>query len=290
MDTLKKNLILTPFNLLYKINPRLDLEILFRLKLGYKLNLDNPITFNKKIQWIKLYDKNPLMAKCCDKYAVREYVEDMGCGDILNKLLWQGFNPEEIPFDSLPNKFVIKVTHGSTFNIICRDKEKLNKAKTISKLKQWLNAKFIPCYGEWFYGVERPRVIVEKLLENHHMDELYDYKVFCFNGVPKLIDVHSGRFGVHKRNLYDINWNFLDNINFRYQHGHVIEKPEVLPELLDYAKKLSGPFILARVDFFIVNHQIYFGEITFTNGAGFSKITPHTFDIEMGSWLRLPIE
>ena len=107
MDTLKKRIILTPFNILYKISPKLELKLLFRIKQGYKLNLKNPKTFNEKLQWIKLYDKNPLMPKCVDKYTVREYVKNMGCEDILNELLWEGFNPEEIPFDILPDKFVI---------------------------------------------------------------------------------------------------------------------------------------------------------------------------------------
>ena len=156
MDNIKKNIILTPFNILYKISPKLDLKILFRLKLGYKLNLKNPRTYNEKLQWIKLYDKNPLMPKCCDKYAVREYIEEKGYGSILNNLIWEGFNPEDIPFDDLPDKFVLKVTHGSTFNIICQDKSKLDREDVIKNCKKWLKAKFLPCYGEWFYGIEKP--------------------------------------------------------------------------------------------------------------------------------------
>ena len=117
-------------NLLYKISPKLCLKILFRLKTGYKLNLENPTTYNEKLQWIKLYDRDPLMAKCADKYAVRDYVKVQGCEEILNDLLWEGFNPDEIPFDDLPEQFVIKVTHGSTFNIICKDKSQLDKPKT----------------------------------------------------------------------------------------------------------------------------------------------------------------
>ena len=138
MDTLKKRIILTPLNLLYKINPKLELKVIFRLKQGYKLNLKNPKTFNEKIQWIKLNDRNPLMPKCVDKFTVREYVESKGCGSILNELLWEGFNPEDIPYDKLPDKFVIKVTHGSTFNVICTDKSKLDVEDTTKKLNIWL--------------------------------------------------------------------------------------------------------------------------------------------------------
>ena len=286
MDNLVKNVLLTPFNLLYKINPALELKLMFRLKQGYNLDLKNPKTFNEKLQWIKLYDKNEWMPKCCDKYAVREYIEKMRCADLLNTLYWHGTNPDEIPYDTLPDKFVIKVTHGSTFNIIVTDKSKLDKEDTKNKLKRWLKAKFIPCYGEWFYGKVPPQIIVEQYLEDGHGNDLYDYKVFCFNGKAKLVDVHCGRFGTHKRNIYDLDWN-LQKLNFKYENFEGIDKPTVLDELVKRAEMLSSTFHHARVDFFIVNNKIYFGEITFTNGAGFDRITPYEFDLKMGSWLKL---
>ena len=289
MDNLTKNIILTPFNLLYKISAKLDLKILFRLKLGYNLNLKNPVTYNEKLQWIKLYDKNPLMPKCCDKYSVRNYVEEKGYKDILNTLIWEGFDPETIPFDQLPKKFVIKVTHGSTFNIICTDKEKLDKKDAISKCKKWLNAKFIPCYGEWFYGIEKPRIIIEEYLENREED-LKDYKIYCFNGIPRYIGVSSKRgTREYSYNIYDIDWNLQENV----QLGHIsslnkIEKPECLDELLQCAHDLSEEFLHARIDFYIVNKKIIFGEITFTNDSGLRKITPKSFDFKIGSYLKLP--
>lgn len=290
MDTLKKRIILTPFNILYKISPKLELKLLFRIKQGYKLNLKNPKTFNEKLQWIKLYDKNPLMPKCVDKYTVRDYVKNMGCEGILNELLWEGFNPEEIPFDTLPDKFVIKVTHGSTFNIICTDKSKLDKEEAIKKLKKWLKEKFLPCYGEWFYGVEKPRIIVEKYIESK--DGLKDYKVFCFNGEPKYIGVYSDREkGKTKQELYDLNWNELDSKtgNFANQIKKT-KKPKKFDELLKLSNILSKDFNHARVDFFIEKEKIYFGEITFTSGAGFDKFSSKQFEIEMGSYLEIPVE
>ncbi len=288
MDSLTKGIVLAPLNLLYKISPKAELKLLFYLKQRYKLDLINPTTFNQKLQWIKLYDKNPLMPKCCDKYTVREFVKQQGCEESLNELYWHGFNVEDIPFENLPQKFAIKVTHGSTFNIICEDKSKLDINNTKILLNKWLKAKFLPCYGEWFYGIERPRIIVEQFLEDYNKAELRDYKIFCFNGEPKLVDVHSGRFGEHRRNIYDLDWNFKDGINFKYDNDDIIEKPAQLPLVLEYAKKLSAPFLHARVDFFIVKDKVYFGEITFTNGAGFDHITPRSFDELMGSWLELP--
>lgn len=290
MNNLTKNIVLTPFNLLYKINPELDLKILFWLKQGYRLNLDNPKTYNEKLQWIKLYDRNPLMPICCDKYAVRSYVEGKECGDILNHLIWEGLNPEDIPFDKLPKKFVIKVTHGSTFNIICTDKSKLDRKAVIEKCQKWLKAKFLPCYGEWFYGKKPPRVIVEKYIESDDGD-LKDYKVFCFNGEPQYIRIDSARFTDHRSDFYDTNWNYLEGKHSGYScAGNNFTKPSCLNEMLEYAKKLSAEFLHARVDFYIVGDRIVFGEITFINGAGFDKFSSYDFDLEMGSKLKLPIE
>lgn len=288
MDTHLKNILLFPLNVLYKFSPKIVLKLLFKLKQGYNLDLNNPTTFNEKLQWIKINDKNPLMPKCVDKYMVREYVEKMGCKNILNDLYWYGFNPKDIPFDNLPNKFVIKVTHGSTYNIIVTDKSKINKKEIIKKCKKWLKEKFLPCYGEWFYGIEKPRIIIEKYLEDNEIKgELIDYKVFCFNGEPKLIDVHKGRFNNHKRNIYDINWNFYKDVYFKYDHFKEIDKPKELDEIIKYSKILSSKFKHVRVDFFIVNGKVYFGELTFTNGAGFDKIKPYSFDKKMGEWLKL---
>ncbi|OUP26452.1 ATP-grasp fold amidoligase family protein [Faecalibacterium sp. An192] len=288
MNNLLKNVILLPFNLLYKISPEWDLKILFFLKQHYALDLKNPKTYNEKLQWIKLYEKNPLMTKCCDKYAVREYVKQQGCEDILNHLIWQGFNPEEIPFSELPKKYVIKVTHGSTFNIIQNGELQITQNEIISRCRKWLKAKFLPCYGEWFYGVERPRVIVEDFIESADDTQLRDYKVFCFNGHPKMIRVDTDRFTNHKMDFFDCKWNRINNAGMGYEiSGRAIEKPICINQVLDYAAKLSAPFKHARVDFYIVKDKIYFGEITFTNGAGFDRFASYDFDIMVGNWLNL---
>ncbi len=293
MNAISKGLILTPFNLLYKISAEFELKLLFRLKTGRKLDLKNPKGFNEKINWLKLYDSgksNDLKPYLCDKYTARAYVKKLlGSDEILNELFWEGENPEDIPFDDLPDQFVIKVTHGSTFNIICKDKSEINREKTIKLLKVWLKAKFLPCYGEWWYGIVPPRVIIEKYLENAERQELLDYKVFCFNGKPRLIDVHSGRFKKeHRINIYDTEWNFLQDVKLKRNHFEQVEKPMVLDQLLLYAERLSQDFAHVRVDFYIVNNQIYFGEFTFANGAGFSKIIPYSFELTMGEWIQLP--
>ena len=289
MNNLKKNLILTPFNILYKINPELDLKILFRMKLGYPLNINNPKTFNEKLQWIKLYDKNQLMPKCCDKYTVRKHIENKGYKYILNELLWEGFNPMDIPFDALPDKFVIKVTHGSTFNIIVKDKNKLNKDDVIKKCQKWLKAKFIPCYGEWFYGLEKPRIIVEKFIESSAPYGILDYKFFCFNGKVKCIYVSTSKEedDSYCIDYYDANWNLMNLRRTGHKSLGKIEKPKGFEEMKKIAEDLSKDFLHVRVDFFYENEKIYFGEMTFTTSAGFGKIDPFEYDVEMGSWLDI---
>ncbi len=288
MNTLTKNIILFPFNVLYKVSPEFTLCVLYALKQKRWPNINNPKLYTEKIQWIKLHDKNSLMPVCCDKYLVRQYVKQQGCGEILNELLWEGENPNEIPFDLLPEKFVIKVTHGSTFNIICKDKNTLDKDDVVKKCSRWLNEKFLPCYGEWFYGIEKPRVIVEKYLENENSGQLTDYKVYCFNGKAAYIMVYFDRFKSHKRSIYDSKWNYIEDEGAGFScGGDMIEKPQCLEKLIEYAEKLSAPFYHARVDFYIVDGKIVFGEITFTSGAGFNKYGIK-LDKKMGNLLDIP--
>ncbi len=292
MNNYIKNIILTPFHILYKVNPVLCTKVLFRLKVKQKLDLKHPITFNQKIQWIKLYDKEPLKPKCVDKYTVRKYIKKTGCEELLNELFWEGYHPEDIPFDKLPDKYVIKVTHGQGMNIICKDTHSLDKKMVIKQLRKWMKEKYLPCYGEWFYGKVRPRVIVEKFLGNSDNEEPTDYKVFCFHGEPKLIDVHTGRFSNHKRNFYDLSWNLIRNVSIKYpcDENAAIPKPEKLEEMLGYARILSKPFIHVRVDFYIVENKVYFGELTFTNGAGFDVVKPYEFDVQLGNYIHLPAD
>ena len=288
MNNLVKNVMLLPFNLLYKVSPEADLKVLFLLKQHYALDLKNPKTYNEKLQWIKLYDKNQLMPKCCDKYTVREYVKQQGCEEILNYLIWQGFDPEKIPFSKLPKKYVVKVTHGSTFNIIQNGKNQITQKEIINKCRKWLKAKFLPCYGEWFYGIERQRVIVENFIESADDIQLRDYKVYCFHGEPKIIRVDTDRFTKHRTDIFDCNWKHIPNEGLGFPtSGREIEKPGCLHELLEYARKLSNPFIHARVDFYIVRDKIYFGEITFTSGAGFDRFSSYDFDLMLGNYLKL---
>lgn len=285
-----KQLLLKPMDFLYKINPELEIKLMYRIQQGKKLNLENPTTYNEKIQWLKLNYRDGLIPKLVDKFTVRQFVSDNGLECILNEIYWQGFDPSQIPYDKLPNKFVMKTTHGSGFNIICIDKNELNYKKTNKVLNTWLKTEFIPAYGEWFYGVERPRIIIEKYLEGESGKIPEDYKILCFDGVPKYIRVDTDRYGKHKTNVYDLNWNLLDDVTLEHPNDTPIDKPLLLDEMIDIARKLSEGFPHVRIDLYTVNHKIYFGEMTFTNGSGFDKIKPHEFDLELGSYIKLPIQ
>lgn len=287
MKTTFKNILLFPLNIIYSFNPSIALKILFRLKNGYKLNLKNPKTYNEKLQWLKINYKNQLLPRLVDKFHVRDYVNQK-CPEILNSLIWSGFDSKDIPWASLPEKFVIKVTHGSGFNIICTNKKKIDIRNCEKKINLWLKEKFLKCYGEWFYGVEKPRIIIERFLDDGSGKPPVDYKIFCFSGKPYYIVVDTDRFQNHKRNVYDLNWKLLEGVSMDFPNDIKMKKPEQLDLLLNYAEILSKGFPHVRVDLYIVGGKIYFGELTFTNGAGFDKISPRDFDLKLGDLLELP--
>lgn len=292
IDNLKKYAILMPFNLLYRVSPELTLKIIFRLKVGYPLNLEHPRTYNEKLQWIKLSDRNPLMAQRCDKYTVHTYVESKGRGMYLNDLLWQGFDLAKIPFDELPERYVVKVTHGSTFSIIVDGNKPVDRDEVVANCRKWLKAMLLPCYGEWFYGVEKPRVIVEKYLEGDGGNALFDYKILCFNGEPKMIYADTWRDGKHRFNAYDSELNLFGGVKLGYPNDEScnVERPNVPEEMLEVARALSQDFHHVRVDLYCTHEKIVFGELSFTKGAGFGKIEPVSFDEKMGDWLKLPCD
>lgn len=284
-----KNILLAPMNLLYKISPRIELQVMFYLKQGYKLNLENPQTYNEKLNWQKIYYHNPLMSKCSDKFLVRKYVDSCGYASILNELIWEGFDVEAIPFKQLPSAFVIKVTHGSGFNIICKEKTNIDILKIKKQLKKWLNTKYIKCYGECWYGREKPRIIVEKYLTNKDHKPLFDYKFFCYDGEPKYVYVDTWKNGAHHINMYDINFNLLRNVSLGYptDFSDDIIKPENYNDMIAIARSLSAGFPHVRIDLYNINKQIIFGEMTFSKGAGFDRILPYEFDLEMGKDFKL---
>lgn len=280
------------FNFLFP--DKLYLKILYRLMMGRKLNLNTPTRFSEKLQWLKLYDRKPQYTRMVDKCESKKYVaEIIGEEYIIPTLgIWNSF--DEINFDILPNKFVIKTNHsgGGSGVIICKDKSKLDKNYVKYKLEKSLKNSIYNSFREWPYKNVVPKIIAEQLLETDEQYGLLDYKVFCFNGEPKLIKVNYHVKGIYRVNWYDVNWNRVYGTTI-YDPTDMdvdIEKPIFLSELLENAKILSMGIPYLRVDFYYNNGRLLFGELTFYPGSGFEPFNPDSYDIEIGKLIKLPTE
>lgn len=264
----------------------------FKRRLGREVNLTNPIYFNEKLQWLKLNWKNDFASYCADKYAVREFVEERIGKQYLNEIYDVYESVNEIDFDKLPDAFVLKGTHGSGFNIVCKNKNKLEWNKELKKMRRWLRTNYYLVNREWVYKDIKPRIICEKFIMQDEGEELRDYRFFCFNGEPRFIAVD---FNINdkiktRRNLYDLEWNLMDGeISYPKENTIKVNKPEKLSEMLNLSRKLSSDFPHARVDFYYTRNKVIFGEITFFHQSGMGEIKPMEFEKEMGSWLQLPI-
>lgn len=265
-------------------------KLQYRIKTGRKLNLKNPQRYTEKLQWYKLNYRNPLMTKCADKYTVREYIESKGLGHILNELYGVYDNVNEIDFDKLPNKFVLKTTNDSDTNIFCKDKANSDleeiKKKMDKKMKERAQ---IPLAREWAYNNSKRRIICEKLLEDKDTKDnsINDYKFLCFNGKPEFIVYDVDRYLGHKRNFYDTTWKYLNISSDCPNFGDIVERPEKLKEMLEIAKILSEDFPAVRVDLYCIQNKIYFGELTFYPWSGYVKFEPDEFDFILGEKFNL---
>lgn len=261
----------------------------FKKRVGYSLNLDNPRTFNEKLQWLKLYDRNPLYTKMVDKYEAKKYAADIiGEEYIIPTLgVWDHF--DEIDFDQLPGQFVLKCTHDSGSIVICKDKDKLDRKRAKEKLERGLRYNYYYRGGfEWPYKNVKPRIIAEKYMVDESRTELKDYKVFNFNGEPKIIQVDYDRFVEHKRNLYTVDWKYIEAaIEFATDAGHQIPRPKRLDEMLNLASKLAADIPHVRTDFYSIEDKIYFGEMTFFHGSGFEKFIPEEFGAKLGNCVNI---
>ena len=259
-------------------------------QIDYKPDFDNPKSFNEKIIWMKLYYQDPLIMKCCDKFAVKDYVtERLGKGYVVPTIAsWE--NEDDIDFDILPDKFVLKVNWSTGFNIIVRDKSNLDKEKTRRKLHDWMkpynNSYYF--YFNWGYKHMRPVIYAEKYIEQID-GQVYDYKFFCFNGEPKFAYVATDHFEgqISKISLYDLNWNKLP-VKYGTHETNDVEPPNNLDKAIEISKELSKPFPFVRVDFYEIEDKLYVGEMTFYPGGGFNKIEPLECDYKIGEMLQLP--
>lgn len=272
------------------MNDKEYLERKFYVKLGYKLDLSNPKTYNEKLQWLKLFDHRKAYTMMVDKYAVKQFVANtIGAEYVIPTIsVWD--KPEDIDFSTLPNQFVLKVTHDSGGLVICKDKKKLDIDKTRKKLKNSLARDYYLIHREWPYKNVRRRIICEYYMEDKKTAELRDYKFFCFDGVPKALYIAQDRQKAEetKFDFFDMEFNHLPFIN-GHPNADTLPQPPVSFELMkELAKKLSKGIPHVRVDFYEVNGKVYFGELTFAHMSGFASFEPFEWDEIFGSWINLP--
>lgn len=265
------------------------LKRMFKAKTGRNLDLDNPQTYNEKLQWLKIHDHNPEYTVMVDKYAVKEYVaKRIGEQYIIPTLgVWERF--EDIDFDKLPDQFVLKCTHDSGGLIICKDKAKLDLSKAKAKIEKCLKRNYFYYGREWPYKDVKPRVIAEQyMIDKSEADKpLNDYKIYTFAGKAKMIMINTDRGIATKADYFDRDYNYLDFI-WGYPHSdNKPNKPQNFEKMIELAELLAKGTSELRVDFYDVDGKIYFGELTFFDGSGFDPIVPIEWDYKIGSWVDL---
>lgn len=271
----------------YILPDKLYIGMKFKKNIGKWPNFKDPKTFNEKIQWLKLNDKNPEYIKMVDKHEAKKYAAGMiGEEYILPEYgVWNSF--DEIDFDLLPEQFVLKTTHDCAGVVICKDKASFDREKAKKFLNNHLNSNYFYEGREWPYKSIKPRIIAEKYIEDGN-NGLNDYKVFNFNGEPDLIQVDFDRFTEHKKNLYTTDWELCD-FSFNYPSHPEIEilKPTNLDEMLRISRILAKDIPYVRIDFYEVKDKLYLGEITFYPASGFGKFNPEKYDRILGDKINL---
>lgn len=270
--------------------PPFYVKIYYEYYTGKKLNLENPIEFNEKIQWLKVFYKPPILTTLVDKYEVRNYVKEKVGEKYLNDLINVYDKTADVNFDELPNKFVIKAVHGYHFNLIVKDKKKLNKTKSKLLMRKWMSKNQYWRGGlEWAYKNVKPRLIAEKYLEELGKDDVSDYKFFCFNGIPKLLHVDVDRGSNHSRVYYDMNWEKLPirHNGIGFFEGE-IKKPSNFDEMVGVVIKLADKFPFVRVDLYNLDNTIIFGEMTFYPADGRLGFFPEKYNKIVGDYIKIP--
>ena len=274
-------LIALPDNIFYNL---IACITYWRFKKSYRwMDINCPTTFNEKIQYLKLHPTVKDGAILADKFEVREYIKDTIGEQYLIPLLGVWDRANRINFDELPNQFVLKTNHGSGWNIICTDKKKLNLSKSINSLNRWLkmNAYFLS--REWQYKNITPLIIAEQFLEYN----IYDYKFFCFNGNPRFVQVDIDRFSNHKRLYYDMDWRKLDFSIAYPLYNQNIQKPSQFEEMKLIVQKLSKDYSFVRIDLYIHDQKVYFGEITLYPEGGSAPFIPKKYNRIIGEFIHL---
>lgn len=275
------------------VPPIFHIKIDYYIRLGKEINLRNPLTFNEKLQWLKLHDRKQSYIKLVDKYEVRKYIAETMGENYLIPLLGIYDDFEEIDFNNLPEQFVLKCTHDSGGIVICKDKRKFNIDAARIKINKCLKRNYFYHGMEWPYKYVKPRIICEKYMEDEIEKELKDYKFMCFNGRAKCCNVCLNRNSLTGLNIdfYDMDWNImpferLDHPGSKFK----IPKPKNLENMILFSEELSKDKAFVRVDFYEVCGNLYFGELTFFPGSGFIEFIPEPYDYLLGSWLDIDLD
>ncbi|MBQ6718906.1 MAG: glycosyl transferase [Oscillospiraceae bacterium] len=265
----------------------LFLKIVYRCRLGKKLPLKNPQTFNEKLQWLKLFDHRPEYITYVDKYAVREHIRTTIGEEHLVPLIGVWDNADSIDFDALPDRCVLKCTHDSG-GVIVYDRSRSDVEAVRNQLSAALKKDFYLRGREWPYKHVCPRIIAETFLDTEDT-ELMDYKFLCFHGVPEMLMVCSSRtaMGVNVTFL-DLDWNRLPFERHYPAAPEPLSRPKSLNKMIDIAAQLSAGIPFVRVDLYEVHGQVYFGELTFYPGCGFEEFHPEEWDMRLGEMIQLP--
>lgn len=262
------------------------LKVLWMQRMGYELNLENPSTFNEKIQWLKIHDRNPLYTKLADKIAVKEWVAKKIGNQYVIPTIGVYKDIEDINWETLPDQFVVKCNHDSGSVIICNDKKNFNADLSKKKLEKCLKRNFYWYYREWVYKNIQPQILVEKKIGD--IKTLYDYKFLCFNGKVKCSFVCTDRYldgGLHVT-FFDRDWQKLP-FERKFKSKDWVEKPKNYELMISLAEKLSRDIPFVRIDFFENSGSIKFGEMTFYPGAGFEEFQPSIWDKKLGELMCL---
>jgi hypothetical protein len=269
---------------------KMFLKMMYKLSTGRKLNIEEPRTFNEKLNWLKLNDRKPEYVQQVDKFGVRKYIADTVGEEYLIPLMGVYDSFEEIDFNVLPDQFVLKCTHDSKSLLICEDKANFDYESAKKKLTRSLKRNLFWHGREWSYKDVKPRIICEEFIsENGKAPD--DYKVMCFNGKAKLIQVHLDRFsGNHVVDFYDIKWENTGITLYLPNSKTAIPKPSIFEQMISLSEILAKDKYYVRIDWYIVGNKLYFGEITFFDGSGFMSFDKFDDDVMVGGWIKLPAD
>lgn len=268
------------------------LKLLYYARLKRPLNLDNPQLFSEKMQWLKLYDRNPFYTKLADKYEFKKYVSEQIGNDHVIPLygVWNSF--DEIDFHKLPNQFVLKVTHDSGGFVVCEDKATFDKDLAKNKIEKALHTNYFRRGREWPYKNIKPRIIAEKYIPSLGKADSVEYKLTCIYGKVCVFTVCGGiphsKFEVRTNDHFDKDWNQQHWWAYYKPSGKIIQAPPQKDEMIAFAEKLSAGIPHVRVDFYVIDGIVYVGEMTFYTHSGFLEFNPKKQDEIMGKWLELP--